>query len=252
MSIIQAIGLTRTVSAWRGAALVVALLAVAVSSTGCALPHEKPYDAVDPSKVGTLSGGYGLPPGVPAPDANVLDTKGRATTLNAVRASRPAALVFYRGGWCPPCNFQVHELSRSSAEFRKRGVALIVISVDNPDHAVETAKEYGLDFDVLSDPDLAAHRAYHVVDHIGGMTNFMIARMGADLEERSGKTHHDVAIPSVFLIDASGTIRWSHADPDYSKRPNVPQILEAIDSSQIVTSTAPAAATATPATTAAP
>jgi len=216
------------------------------------LPHEKPYDAVDPSKVGTLSGGYGLPPGVPAPDANVLDTKGRATTLNAVRARRPAALVFYRGGWCPPCNFQVHELSRSSAEFRKRGVALIVISVDNPDHAVETAKEYGLDFDVLSDPEVAAHRAYHVVDHIGGMTNFMIARMGADLEERSGKAHHDVAIPSVFLIDASGTIRWSHVDPDYSKRPSVPQILEAIDRSQIVTSTPPAAATATPATTAAP
>ena len=69
-----------------------------------------------------------------------------------------------------------------------RGVALIVISVDNPDHAVETAKEYGLDFDVLSDPDLAAHRAYHVVDHIG-MTNFMIELVHLEIAGRTPATH---------------------------------------------------------------
>lgn len=219
----------------------VSLLLVATATvfgTGCALAHEKPYDTVDASKVGTLGGGHGLAPGTVAPDAQVLDTKGRRVTLSGVRSGRPTALVFYRGGWCPPCNFQIHELSTHVRDFQKRGVALIVVSVDNPDHAVETAKEYGLDFDVLSDPDRSAHAAYHVIDHMGGVETFMIARMGADLEERSGRKHHDDAIPSVFFIDTSGVIRWSHADPDYSKRPSVAQLLEAIDRTRAVGNTA--------------
>jgi peroxiredoxin len=217
-------------------------LALTVAFTsGCGLPHEKAYESINASKVGTLTGDVGLRPGVAAPNAQLLDTKGSPVTLSDVRANRPTALVFYRGGWCPSCNYQLHELATSSAEFRRRGVALVAVSVDKPDHAVETAKEYGLDFDVLSDPELEAHRAYRVIDHLGGVTTFMIARMGADLEERSGKKHHDVAVPAIFLIDASGTIRWSHADPDYSKRPSAAQILEAIDRSGVA-KTAPATA----------
>jgi peroxiredoxin len=199
-----------------------------LSLAGC-LGHEKAYQVVDQSSAGTTSDTYGLPPGTAAPDASLLDTQGRPVTLSSVRANRPAALVFYRGGWCPPCNYQIHELQTHVKEFRKRGLSLIAISVDNPEHAVATAKEYGLDFAVLSDPRLTAHTAYRVIDHLGKMTAFMLARMGADLEERSGRDHHDVAVASVFLIDAGGVIRWAHADTDYGKRPSPSQILAAAD-----------------------
>jgi len=205
---------------------------------GCSLPHEKAYDTADPSKVGTLAGGYGLPPGRPAPDAHLMDLRGQPVTLQSARAGRPTALVFYRGGWCPPCNYQMHELSTHAAEFKRRGVSLVAISVDKPDLAAETAKEYGTDIAVFSDPDLEAHMAYNVVDHLGGVATFMIARMGQDLEARSGKKHHDVAVPAIFLIDSDGTIRWSHAEPDYSTRPSVPQVLEAIDRAGIARSSA--------------
>ena len=65
-------------------------------------------------------------------------------------------------------------------------------------------------------------------------SNFMIGRMGVDLEERSGLTHHDVAVPAMFLVDESGVIRWSHADVDYNKRPRLTDILAAIDKSGLV------------------
>jgi peroxiredoxin len=199
-----------------------------LSLAGC-LGHEEAYQVVDQANAGTTSEGYGWPPGTAAPDASVLDMQGRPVTLSSVRAHRPAALVFYRGGWCPPCNYQIHELQTHVNEFKTRGLSLIAISVDNPQHAVATAKEYGLDFAVLSDPQLTAHAAYRVIDHLGGMTAFMLARMGADLEERSGRDHHDVAVASVFLIDAGGVIRWAHADTDYGKRPSPSQILAAAD-----------------------
>jgi peroxiredoxin len=52
---------------------------------------------------------------------------------------------------------------------------------------------------------------------------------GADLEGYSGQSHHEIAIPSLFLIDQSGTVRWARSDPDFKVRPSTAQILAAID-----------------------
>jgi thiol-disulfide isomerase/thioredoxin len=38
-------------------------------------------------------------------------------------------VVFYRGGWCPYCNFQIRELSQSHEKFEAWGVSLVAISV---------------------------------------------------------------------------------------------------------------------------
>ena len=42
-----------------------------------------------------------------------------------------------------------------------------------------------------------------------------------------------IAVPSLFLIDKTGTVRWAHSDPDYKVRPSVAQILAAIDAAHL-------------------
>jgi peroxiredoxin len=37
------------------------------------------------------------------------------------------------------------------------------------------------------------------------------------------------SIPSLFLIDKTGKVRWAHSDPDFKVRPSTAQILAAID-----------------------
>jgi peroxiredoxin len=43
------------------------------------------------------------------------------------------------------------------------------------------------------------------------------------------RAHHEIAIPSLFLIDRTGVVRWAHSDPDFKTRPSTAQILAAID-----------------------
>jgi peroxiredoxin len=38
-----------------------------------------------------------------------------------------------------------------------------------------------------------------------------------------------MAIPSLFVIDRTGTVRWAHSDPDFKTRPSTAQLLAAID-----------------------
>jgi peroxiredoxin len=196
---------------------------------GCGLPHEKDYDTTPTNQVGKAPEGYGVAVGQPAPDAELLDSSGTKTRLLATIGSERRLVVFYKGGWCPSCNRQIHEFGSQFADFKKRGVGIVAISVDTPAYGAKTAKEYGLPFPLLSDSNLVAHKAYRVVDHIGGFGAFMLARMGANLSERAGNDNHDVAVPSLFLVDKQGIVRFAHADLDYGTRPSTAQILNAID-----------------------
>jgi peroxiredoxin len=50
---------------------------------------------------------------------------------------------------------------------------------------------------------------------------------GIDLEEASGHDHHQLPVPSVFLVEAGGEIRWVYSNPNYEVRPENSQILKA-------------------------
>ena len=101
--------------------------------------------------------------------------------------------------------------------------------VDSAEESEKTRARYSIPFPVLSDPELTAHRAFRVIHQADEAEVKRLKGFGMDLERASGKDHHFIAIPSIFLIDEHGVVRWAHADPDYKVRPSIVQILAAID-----------------------
>jgi peroxiredoxin len=189
----------------------------------------KEYAATPVERLGKLPPGIGVPIGEKAPDAVVHDFHGQEVRLSDLVSRGPILLVFYRGGWCPFCSFEIHELVRDYLEYRKRDVAPVAISVDRAEQSAQTQATYSIPFPVLSDPELVAHRAYHVLHRADDAEVATLKGYGMDLELASGQTHHTIAIPALFLISARGIVLWAHADPDYKVRPRTPQILAAID-----------------------
>jgi peroxiredoxin len=171
----------------------------------------------------------GIPVGGQAPDATVREADGREVRLREAGKPGPVLLVFYRGGWCPYCNSQIHELTTAYPEYQKRGVTPVAISVDRAEESAKTQATYSIPFPVLSDPELAAHRAYRVLHQVDEAEYARLKGFGIDLEKASGQGHHVIAVPSIFVIDGKGVVRWAHADPDYKVRPSTAQVLAAID-----------------------
>lgn len=180
-------------------------------------------------RLGTRPETLGIAVGQPAPDAAVHDDEGRLVRLSDLYRQGPTLLVFYRGGWCPYCNVQVRQLTEAFPEFQKRGFRPVMISVDRIDSAAKTKAQYRIPFPVLSDPDLVAHEAFRVVHQAGPEEVAKLKGFGLDIEAASGRDHHRFAVPSVFAIDASGTVRWAHVDPDYKVRPSTAQLLDVLD-----------------------
>jgi peroxiredoxin len=212
------------------AACLITLMGCAHTPEGATPKPPRTAETTAAPTVGVLPEGVGVPPGSPAPDAEVeFAVGGGAVNLASLYADGPVLLVFYRGGWCPFCNYQVHELATAWPEFQARGVTPVLVSVDRVDEAAKTQASWEIPFPVLSDPTLKAHSAFKVNFAVDDETVKKYARFGIDLEESSGQTHHTIAVPSMFLIDRDGVVRWAHAELDYKTRPTVEQVLAAID-----------------------
>ncbi|MCB0219007.1 MAG: AhpC/TSA family protein [Chrysiogenetes bacterium] len=178
--------------------------------------------------LGILPEDLGVPVGTQVPDFTLTTAEGKAVSLGSLVAQRPTLVFFYRGGWCPYCNFQVREFQLHHELFENVGVGIAAISVDTQNGALAAKRAYEISYPVLSDPDLAAHKAFNVSLELDAATRTLYKGYGIDLEAWSGKDHHTIAVPSMFLVDSTRTVRWAHADMDYKTRPSALAVLGAV------------------------
>lgn len=157
--------------------------------------------------------------GTQVPDGTLVDLAGETTTLKAALGGKPTVLVLYRGGWCPFCNAHLAELAKNEDAVREAGYQIVAVSPDTAQELGNTDGKLDLGYRLFSDSDADLMRAFGVAFRVDDATYLKYKETyGLDLEVRSGATHHYLPVPSVFVIDAAGTIRFVHSNPDYSKR----------------------------------
>lgn len=219
---------------------ILALISLAFSVSSFAqsdlkLPDQNrnvPLAITSDDALGTNDENIGLKAGDKVGNFSVADQNGNKITSGQLLQDAPIMVMFYRGGWCPFCNVQIRQLTLAYPEFEKRGVKIAAISVDSAEGAALASKTYDIPFAVLSDSDLSAHTAFNVVMDIDAATFERYKEYGLDLEKWSGKDHHKIAFSSIFFLDKSGQVKWSHAQRDYRTRPSPEQLLSVIDTIQ--------------------
>jgi peroxiredoxin len=200
------------------------------AAAASAPPAPMPQLAETPAdKLGTAPAGFGLKVGDKAPDASLPDVMGKTQSLAEIFSQGPTLVLFYRGGWCPFCNLQLHDYSVKKPEFDKRGLRLVAISVDKPSEEAKMQAKHGVPFPMLSDSKLAAHQAYGVVHVPGDAEKKAMADYHIDLAAYSGESHGDFAVPAIFLVDRNDVVRFVHVDEDYKTRPSAKQMLSLAD-----------------------
>lgn len=164
------------------------------------------------------------------PDGDLLDVKGNTTTLAQAREGRPAVVVFYRGAWCPYCNLTLKAYQTQLVPgLTDRNISLIAVSPQKPDGSLTSQEANELTFTVLSDP--GNQIAGKLGIQIGQSEAARAAQLSLGLDVASGNADGTDALPmpTVVIVDAEGMIQWMDAQPDYTKRTEVDQILAVID-----------------------
>ncbi len=142
-------------------------------------------------------------------------------------AAKPSVVVFYRGGWCPYCNAHLGQLATVEPELVKLGYQVLAISPDRPEALRESLDKGGYSYQLLSDSEMALSKAYRLAFRVNDPTVERYQGFGIDLEKASGRDHHLLPVPAVYLVDRKGVIRFAHWNPDYKQRLDPAKLLDA-------------------------
>jgi peroxiredoxin len=89
-----------------------------------------------------------LNPGDPFPQLTMNVLGGETLTIPDAFAGDFAAVLFYRGAWCPYCNAQLRAFQRSGQALAEAGIRVAALSVDDEAATAELAAKHGLTFPV--------------------------------------------------------------------------------------------------------
>jgi peroxiredoxin Q/BCP len=129
-----------------------------------------------------------LEAGTPAPEFTLPDADGTPVSLGDFRGQR-VILYFYPAASTPGCTTEACDFRDNLNSLKSAGYTVLGISKDDAAPLKKFREEQGLNFPLLSDPDLEVHRAY-----------------GAYGEKSMyGKTVTGV-LRSTFVLDADGTV----------------------------------------------
>ena len=104
---------------------------------------------------------------------------------------------------------------------------MIALSPDRAENMAQSLEVKSLGYTLYSDSEMRAARAFGIAFELDAQTLKDYAGYGVDLEAASGRDHHQLPVPSVFLVEAGGVIRWVYSNPDYKVRPDNAALLEA-------------------------
>jgi len=103
----------------------------------------------------------------------------------------------------------------------------VAVSADRPEQLAKSLEAGELGYSLYSDHTLAAAREFGIAFQLDAAEVARYREYGIDLEAASGHDHHQLPVPSVFLVERGGTVRWVYSNPDYRVRPENAKLLEA-------------------------
>jgi peroxiredoxin len=92
-----------------------------------------------------------LKAGDQAPDFVLPDPDGNMVSSNDLLGTGPLVLTFYRGFWCPYCNFDLAALEEVRPEIEKRGATLVAVSQQTAANSRKSQRAGKLGFPILGD-----------------------------------------------------------------------------------------------------
>ena len=104
----------------------------------------------------------------------------------------------------------------------------VAIAPELPTKAEVTKAKNELTYEVLSDVGNDLSRKFGLVFTLAEEVREIYQTMGIDLPDYNGDDSFDLPIPATYVVGKDGTVLKVFADPDYTKRLDVEDILEAL------------------------
>jgi peroxiredoxin len=156
------------------------------------------------------------------------DQDGRLVLLESVLSTRPLVLSFNRGHWCGLCRIELDALNQAVPDIEAAGGTLLAIIPEPQIMARKLRADNALSFAVLSDMDLAFAASLDLVVYMGEELRKLYLSDSIDVGAYQLTDGWFLPTPATFVIGTDGRVVARHVNPDFRRRMEVADILQAL------------------------
>lgn len=190
--------------------------------------------AADEELVAKGVGQNALKVGDTLPDATFTSATGDTVQMSNLLANGPLIINFYRGGWCPYCNFELKAYQDILGDITALGAQLVAVTPEKPDNSLSTTEKNALTFPVLTDNENAFAKALGIAFELPKPLQELYGKFGMDLPGLNAGSGWSLPIPATFVVDANGKIVLADVDVNYTRRLEPSDALTALKASVAV------------------
>jgi peroxiredoxin len=154
-----------------------------------------------------------------APEFTLPDVGGNPVSSKALLAKGPLVVTFYRGVWCPYCNFDLSALEEARSAIEALGASLVAISEQTAANSRKSQRQNGLGFPILGDHGGEIAARFGVRWTLPDYLREVQKALGADLTQFNGEDSWTLPMPARYVIAQDGSIAYSEVNADYTRRP---------------------------------
>ena len=173
-------------------------------------------------------GGENAPrPGEAMPPFMLPDETGRLVTLPSLLAQGPVAVMFFRGHWCPYCRLNMRAVTEAHDRIKTMGAQVVAIMPETQEYSEKFKAEAGAPFPVLTDLDNGYALSLNLAIWLGIENQRLLSYQ--DMAKFHGNDGWLLPIPAVFVVGRDGVVKARFVDPDFRKRMEIDDLLEALE-----------------------
>lgn len=152
------------------------------------------------------------------PDATLLAVDGSEVSIRDLIAGKPAALLFFRGDWCPYSTTSMRAYEEVRAAVAERGVVMVGITPCCHETLRATAARNLLGYLMLTDPGQKLAEAMGVRARVTPAMAELYKSYCVDLAAINESGDWSLPLEATFLVDAEGAIFCANAYPHPAMR----------------------------------
>ena len=129
-----------------------------------------------------------------------------------------------------PFNLHLKKIERKVLyRVEAAGGQILAISVDLPEQGKGLSKRARLSFPILSDPDAKLLKQYKVAYKLSKKEFKDYSSKGYNLEKSSGRKHHMIAVPALYVVGTDKKIAYAYVNENYKVRAPTADVIRAIE-----------------------
>ena len=164
-----------------------------------------------------------------APEFRLQDADGNTVSSRELLTRGPLVATFYRGVWCPYCNFDLQALEAVRPEIEARGASLVALSPQTQANSRKSQRDNKLGFPILSDPGAGVAAAFGLRFSLPEDLIEVYKQFGNDLAAINKDPSWVLPMPARYVIGTDGVVAYAEVNPDYTRRPDPSELLPVLD-----------------------